>query len=363
VTVGIEGVDYSWGRPDVRELFRLGKRFIIRYVSFDRTGKNLSKAEADAAIAAGLAVVTNWEWDARDQLGGRARGVEHAREADRLHRAAGGPAGRPIYFSTDFDATTTQLATCYAYLEGAASVLGWARVGCYGSRRTVDFMAARGVRWLWQTYAWSGFSPLSGRFDPANSRWHPKANIHQYNNGVRVADADTDLCRAMTVDFGQWGQEDNDMPTADEIAAAVAERLKIHVDGGVWAGQGTGRLAHGDYGIAVGARNGWAYGKVNLAETKAARAELKALLAAVAGQDVAEVVEAELERAAARERAERAAELAELAGTLGTVLTEELRTAAADLPEQAAQAVAGIVDGAVARALSRTSFTVAPESV
>lgn len=211
--MSVEGVDYSWGRPDLAELARLGKRFIIRYVSWDRTGKNLNKSEADNAIAAGLSVVTNWEWDARDQLGGRSRGVEHAREADRLHRAAGGPAGRPIYFSTDFDASTAQLATCYAYLEGAASVLGWARVGVYGSRRTIDYMASRGVRWLWQTYAWSGFSPLSGRFDEDNSRWHSKANLHQYNNGVRVAGADCDLNRAMTVDFGQWGQASGGIET------------------------------------------------------------------------------------------------------------------------------------------------------
>jgi hypothetical protein len=341
-------VDYSWGRPDVRELFRLGKRFIIRYVSFDRTGKNLNKSEADKAIAAGLSIVTNWEWDARDQLGGRTKGVEHAREADRLHRAAGGPAGRPIYFSTDFDASTAQLATCYAYLEGAASVLGWGRVGVYGSRRTIDYMAARGVRWLWQTYAWSGFSPLSGRFDEDNSRWHSAANIHQYNNGVRLAGADVDLCRSMVADFGQWGVED--MEASDRLGVPS------------WIRDNWPTLGE-TISVETALVSGYGHSRSGKDETYRNGVRLQALLAMHGGEDVAEVVKAELDKAAARERAERAAELAALAGTLGTVLTEELRTAAADLPTEAAQAVAGIVDGAVTRALSRTSFTVAPEPV
>lgn len=206
--MAIEGVDYSWGRPDVAELRRAGKRFAVRYVSFNRTGKNLTRGEADALHAAGLATVTNWENSAHDQLGGFDQGVIHAREADRLHRAAGGPPDAPIYFSTDFDASTAQLATCFAYLRGAAEIIGWPRVGVYGGRRTIDYIAARDVRWLWQTYAWSGFNPLSGRFDPEHPRWHPAATIHQYNNGVRLAGADTDLNRAMEDDYGQWGLEE-----------------------------------------------------------------------------------------------------------------------------------------------------------
>jgi hypothetical protein len=85
-------------------------------------------------------------------------------------------------------------------------------------------------------------------------------------------------------------QEDGDMPTADEIADAVAKRMAFVVDETVWAGQGEGRLGHGTYAVGTGARNGWAYSKVNLAEIKAVRAELATVRTAVLGQDVSAAV-------------------------------------------------------------------------
>ncbi|HEX6684764.1 MAG TPA: DUF1906 domain-containing protein [Candidatus Limnocylindrales bacterium] len=209
--MAIEGVDYSWGRPRPAELSKLGKRFAVRYVSYDTTGKNLTRDEADRLIDAGLSIVTNWENSAGDQLGGRDRGRQHAAQADRLHRACGGPGDRPVYFSTDFDATAGQLATCYEYLRGCADLIGWDRVGVYGGRRTMIYMQDRGVRWLWQTYAWSG---IANRFDSNDLNWVRGVHIHQYNNGVRLDGADTDLDRATTADFGQWGQDD-DMPYKD----------------------------------------------------------------------------------------------------------------------------------------------------
>lgn len=188
----VEGVDYSWGRPDPECLYRNGKRFAVRYVSFNTTGKNITLSEAQRLNAAGLSIVTNWEWDAHDQLGGLPAGEGHAAAADELHRRAGGPADRPIYFSTDFDANPSQLTVAYDYLRGAAREIGWSRVGVYGGVRTIRFMADKGVRWLWQTYAWSG------------GVWDRRANIRQYRNGVQLCGGDTDLNRAMTDDYGQW---------------------------------------------------------------------------------------------------------------------------------------------------------------
>jgi hypothetical protein len=111
-------------------------------------------------------------------------------------------------------------------------------------------------------------------------------------------------------------EEDGDMPTADEIADAVAKRMAFVVDETVWAGQGTGRLGHGTYAVGTGARNGWAYGKVVLAEVQAARAENAAILAAVAGQDVAAAVAAEL----AKHDQAVAAQLAELPAALAAAV-------------------------------------------
>lgn len=201
----IDGVDYSWARPSPSGLHRAGKRFAVRYLSWASSGRGrsvldghtngkvLTKSEATKLQAAGLDVVSNWEYTARDQLRGRAGGRYDAAEAERIHKACGGPSAAPIYFSTDFDASTSQLSTCHDYLRGAADVLGWDRVGVYGGYRTIDYMADRGVDWLWQTYAWS------------RGRWDGRAQLQQYRNGVRLAGGDVDLNRATTSTYGQWG--------------------------------------------------------------------------------------------------------------------------------------------------------------
>jgi hypothetical protein len=285
-----EGVDYSWGRPDLGELFRLGKRFAIRYLSFDRTGKNLTRAEADRLVAAGLAIVSNWENAAGDQLGGYNRGVAHATEAARLHRACGGPPDRPIYFSTDFDASTSQLATCYRYLQGCADVIGWGRVGVYGGFRTINYMRDRGVRWLWQTYAWSG------------GQWAAGAHLRQYRNGVRLAGADVDLDRAMKTDYGQWGQ---DMPLTSEDIERIARR--------VWGRENPS--AQQTYSELL-------RGTARRTEL----AEVRAMIAALAGEDAA--TEARL---AIREEF----------AALGPALAEHLVEVPAERIEKALQAVLG----------------------
>jgi hypothetical protein len=216
VKVYAEGVDYSWARPQPSALFKAGKRFACRYIA-GTGGKNLSKAEAAALAKAGVAVVSNWENAAGDARYGEAKGHAAGVAAKRNHAACGGPADRPIYFSIDFDASTAQLPTCYSYLLGAAKALGtdkkpnWDRVGVYGSYRVVEYMHSKGVKWLWQTYAWSG-GKLSSH-----------AHIHQYHNGVKVAGADTDLDAALQQDYGQWGtagsptSSEDDLPTVKEV--------------------------------------------------------------------------------------------------------------------------------------------------
>jgi glycoside hydrolase-like protein len=193
--VSIEGVDYAWSRPPPAGLAAAGKRFACRYLSNSFTGKNLTASEATALTRAGVAVVSNWEWRAGDAKLGYSAGVSYARTALAQALACGMPPSRPIYFSVDWDATSTELrGPVTAYLQGVASVLGVARTGVYGSYDTVDWASRNGLaRWLWQTYAWSG------------GRWHPAAQIQQYRNGVTVAGvADIDLDRAMVADYGQW---------------------------------------------------------------------------------------------------------------------------------------------------------------
>src|SRR6266480_6912934 len=116
-------------------------------------GKCLTPGEAKALIDAGIAPVSNWEWDGLTPLKGYDAGVGEALEANKIHLACGGPPSRPIYFSVDTDAGGEQVA---AYFQGVAKVLGLARTGAYGSYRLLKYLFDNGlIAWGWQTYAWS----------------------------------------------------------------------------------------------------------------------------------------------------------------------------------------------------------------
>lgn len=195
--MAIEGVDYAWERPDPAGLYRAGKRFASRYLSYNTTGKNLTIAERDALWAAGLSIVLNWEAAASGALTGRAGGIAHATKAEQLRRDLGAPNDIPIYFSIDFLPAGTQWTTVADYMQGVRSVIGIARTGIYGGYETIDrAVMGHWAKWLWQTYAWSG------------GRWHPAAHVQQYRNGVSIAGGIVDLDRATTDYFGQWKGSD-----------------------------------------------------------------------------------------------------------------------------------------------------------
>jgi hypothetical protein len=188
------GVDYSWYRPSPSSLKSDGYRFVCRYLSHDTTGKNLSKSEADALIAEGIGVVSNWEDSATDALSGYDLGVSDAKAADSQDSADGAPSTRPIYFSVDFDATPGDQTAISAYFDGVASVIGLDRTGAYGGYYVVQRLFDAGkIKWGWQTYAWSG------------GQWDSRAQLRQVQNGI--AGGQMDLDQAVADDFGQWGAD------------------------------------------------------------------------------------------------------------------------------------------------------------
>ena len=189
------GVDYSWAHPSPASLHAAGYRFAVRYLSYDTTGKNLSRSEADALWNAGVDVVANWEWGGYDVLGGYARGASDARAAESQAVADGIPPGRPIYFSIDFDAQPNQQAVINAYFDGVASVIGRQRTGAYGGYYVIQRLFNAGkIAWGWQTYAWS------------YGQWDSRAQLRQVLNGVSVGGSvgccDKDV--AVAADYGQW---------------------------------------------------------------------------------------------------------------------------------------------------------------
>src|SRR5258707_1065456 len=117
------GLDYITG-PPIADMKAAGVAFVCRYLSFvnDLTQvKLLTPSEAKVLGAAGIAIVSNYEWYANRPLEGFASGVQDAQIAEAEHANCGGPANRPIYFSADLDVDGSQVAD---YFRGVASVLG-----------------------------------------------------------------------------------------------------------------------------------------------------------------------------------------------------------------------------------------------
>jgi hypothetical protein len=204
-------IDYAWSRPTVAALKAAGVVAVCRYLAYpgpSTEGKRLTASEAAGLNAGGIAVVSNWEQSGTwaEYSGGFGTGASHATEAARQHAQCGGPASRPIYFSVDFDATSSQLPTVAEYYRGVASVIGLNRTGAYGGYRTIRYLADHGaIRWAWQTYAWSG------------GLWDPRAHLRQTRTDVVIAGVACDLDESMTADFGQWGTGVPDMEQTDKL--------------------------------------------------------------------------------------------------------------------------------------------------
>lgn len=189
----IEGVDYSFDRPNIPTLAHRGKYFAGRYFGAGTADKHATLAECTFLAANAMWTFAICEGIELAALQGSAVGRAHARLADIGARSAGMPPNRPIYFAVDFDAQPHEMGRVASYFDGAASVLGVNRVGAYAGIRQLDWLVSNGhARWGFQTYAWS------------HGDWSAHANIRQYLNGQYIGGGQLDLCRATTIDYGQW---------------------------------------------------------------------------------------------------------------------------------------------------------------
>jgi hypothetical protein len=194
------GLDYAGGRISGASLRANGISFVCRYLTDGGPGlpgKQLLPDEFADLIANGIAVVFNWETTADRMLDGYGAGVADAQQGLAYVRSLpGAPQDPVIYFSCDFDEAPSQDQAVEDYLRGAASVLGGMdKVGIYGAYYICTrAQAAVGVKYIWQTEAWSGGNITSA------------ANIVQRNGlGYFYVDGvQCDINEAHTDDFGQF---------------------------------------------------------------------------------------------------------------------------------------------------------------
>jgi hypothetical protein len=202
--VPTEGVDYSWSRPEVGCLQRFGVSFVGRYTQPDDPGKSMSHDEAARLVEHGINLFTIHQpsGDKGWMLAGYQRGARAAQEALSVaEKQCGMPDDRPVYFALDVDPGPLSVAQWDAVRQccrGAASILGAERVGVYGGWLTIERLTPTYARWGFQTRSWS--------LDPNTKqlRWHPRAQLQQYEHNVSMCGGLVDRVRAVADDYGAW---------------------------------------------------------------------------------------------------------------------------------------------------------------
>ncbi len=198
-------VDYSGGVPAAAAIKSAGHIGVVRYVSDRRPGaewmkgKPLRASEVDALLAAGLEIVSCYQYGkagTADWRGGLEAGKRHAERGIELHRAAGGPDNRPIYTSIDDKPTAVEFATMVApFLIGWQSVAGRENTGVYANSPTIDLARAAGLGSFYWQHNWG--TP-KGVVNAA-------AHLHQFEIDKRHIDGvGVDLNNALKADYGQW---------------------------------------------------------------------------------------------------------------------------------------------------------------
>lgn len=199
-------LDYSAGVPSGNSVKIAGHLGAVRYVSQPRPdaawmrGKPVSLAETLDFKANGLATASVYQFgraQTADWLGGAASAAVHAPQAIDLHRAAGGPAGRPIYIAIDDNPTRAQydnqIRPYLRAFSAALSVAGYA-TGIYGNYNTIEWALGDGIG----TYFWMHDWGSGGRI-------HPRATIHQVARWKTTIDGvECDINNVYAADWGQW---------------------------------------------------------------------------------------------------------------------------------------------------------------
>ncbi len=220
-------LDYSFARFSGAQVHNLGAVAVCRYLTVvtpDTKGKLLTRAEAEGLSAAGIGIVSVFEFTAKDALGGHRQGKEYATLAHEQHTAAGGPSGRPIYFGVDFDTpdfasnlpntpehALAKLGPIGEYFRGCNDALGSHLTGAYGGFWVIKrLFEANLISFGWQTVAWSG------------GQRYPRIALYQTGFHGSYDENFTDVG-----DFGQWrvGWRPGDMS---------APVVPVIPDGRVW---------------------------------------------------------------------------------------------------------------------------------
>lgn len=234
------GYDYT-DRIDPAALVAADCEVVFRYLSNPGWPKNLTGPEARELLASGRKIVLNYETTATFMLGGYSAGVTCARSARQQANELGAPSTAKIFYSADFDASSSQTSILMDFLRGAASVDGSAQVGLYGGLRAVQAAASIGFA-TWQTVAWSG------------GQWDSRAAARQTGQQLTIGGHEVDVNQIINLAaLGAWGgpTSGDDVALTPEDIQAIARAVyrygeeSVSINGTVVKNVPLGNLAHG----------------------------------------------------------------------------------------------------------------------
>lgn len=200
-------VDYSAGVPGASALKAAGHIGAVRYVSQKRpgaewmAGKPVTRQETEAMSAQGLATSSVYQFgraDTADWKQGAAGAAVHAPQAIAIHRAAGGPTGRPIYVAIDDNPTRQQYdAQIKPYLlafQTALRAAGYS-TGVYGNYNVIEWASNDGIGSFYWMHDWG-----------SGGKIHPRTTIHQLPQSKQrtIDGVVVDINNVYAQDWGQW---------------------------------------------------------------------------------------------------------------------------------------------------------------
>ncbi len=209
-------------------------RYIARTSSI---GKIMGRAECNRIVAAGLALMINYEQSAGDWQGGGAKGASDGAWArSYVRNVLGLPDSVVIIQSIDTGVSSGQLPVAAAYQQAFNAAGGQGPQGCYGPRNVLEHLAGQGllkVAWEWMGVAGQASTPV--------------ANIRQYRNKPYSLPFTYDSNTPITPYYGQYtGQsQELDVPfSADDVN--VLRKIAEQTVHDVWAYKLTGRFGFPD---------------------------------------------------------------------------------------------------------------------
>ena len=233
-------IDYSVIRPPVSQLKAIGVTAVGRYIGWDSVpgfqsiGKNITKAEAAALVAAGIQVFLAFEYRPDAAASGASQGSLDAGLARNQLEQIGAPPDMAVYFAVDFDIpdyaphlpdvpanALAKLGPVGEYFTTIRQHQYPFEIGGYGGYYAVKRLLDAGLIVKgWQTVAWSG-----GQIES-------RVVLYQVGNptvaGIFGADVDVRENGALVEDFGQWPRPHvvPAQPSQEEFMPIVLDHLE-----------------------------------------------------------------------------------------------------------------------------------------